>query len=125
MFPMSAVPILPATLSRVSFVVALVVIFTMAMIPLPEALNVFSFQDKLEHCAAFLILMLLGWSGWPNRLWSIAIGLLLYGVLIELAQHFFTLNRIGDPWDVVADSSGLIIGGGLIRLYGNRGPLTT
>ncbi|MBS0356333.1 MAG: VanZ family protein [Proteobacteria bacterium] len=117
---MKATPILPPRLSRATFIVALIVIFTMAMIPLPEAFNAFSFQDKLEHCAAFLMLILLGWSGWPSRLWSIAIGLLLYGVLIELAQHFFTLNRVGDPWDVVADTSGLVIGAGLIRLRGHR-----
>src|SRR5574343_717691 len=120
---MSTAPILPPTLSRATFTVALMIIFTMAMIPLPEALNAFSFQDKLEHCSAFLVLMLLGWRGWPNRLWSIAAGLLLYGVLIELAQHFFTLNRVGDPWDVAADASGLIIGAGLIRLRGQRGTL--
>lgn len=121
---MSSVPILPPTLSRACFAVALIVIFIMAMIPLPEVLNVFSFQDKLEHSAAFLVLMLLGWSGWPSRPRSVAAGLLLYGVLIELAQHFFTLNRVGDPWDVVADSSGLLIGGWLIRLYGSRGALS-
>ncbi|MBS0369065.1 MAG: VanZ family protein [Proteobacteria bacterium] len=117
---MSTTPILPPRLSRATFILSLIVIFTMAMIPLPEALNAFSFQDKLEHCSAFLVLMLLGWSGWPSRLWSIAAGLLLYGVLIELAQHFFTLNRVGDPWDVVADASGLLIGAWLIRMRGQR-----
>ncbi len=121
---MNCVPILPSTLSRACFAVALIVIFIMAMIPLPEVLNAFSFQDKLEHSAAFLVLMLLGWSGWPNRPWPVAASLLLYGVLIELAQHFFTLNRVGDPWDVVADSSGLLIGGWLIRLYGRRDALS-
>lgn len=117
---MNIVPILPPTLSRTSFVVALIVIFTMAMIPLPEVLNAFSFQDKLEHSSAFLVLMLLGWSGWPSRLRPLAIGLLLYGVLIEMAQHFFTLNRVADPWDVVADASGLVVGSWLIRLYCHR-----
>lgn len=120
---MNTAAILPPTLSRSSFVVALIVIFTMAMIPLPEVLNAFSFQDKLEHCSAFLVLMLLGWSGWPNRQRSVVAGLLLYGVIIELAQHFFTLNRVGDPWDVVADASGLIVGSWLIRLYSRRSPL--
>ncbi|MBS0344819.1 MAG: VanZ family protein [Proteobacteria bacterium] len=117
---MSTAGILPATLSRVSFSVALIVIFIMAMIPLPEVFNAFSWQDKLEHCAAFLVLMLLGWSGWPRHPRGIAAGLLLYGVLIELSQHFFTLNRVGDPWDVVADTSGLLIGSWLTRLHGSR-----
>lgn len=120
---MSTLPILPPALSRTTFVIALIVIFTMAMIPLPEALNAFSFQDKLEHSSAFIVLMLLGCTGWPNRRWLVASGLLLYGVLIELAQHFFTLNRVGDPWDVVADASGLIIGGWLMRQYGHHGTL--
>lgn len=121
---MATIVILPPALSRACFIVALIVIFIMAMIPLPEVLNAFSFQDKLEHCAAFLVLMLLGWRSWPGSPGTIAGGLLLYGVLIELAQHFFTLNRVGDPWDVVADASGLIIGSGLIRWHGHRGSLT-
>lgn len=120
-FFMHTTPILPPSLSRVTFVMALIVIFTMAMIPLPEVLNAFSFQDKLEHFIAFLVLMLLGWSGWQNRRRSIAIGLLLYGIVIELTQHFLTLNRVGDPWDVAADATGLIVGGWLIRVYGSRG----
>ncbi|WP_374487223.1 VanZ family protein [Zoogloea sp.] len=121
---MSNAAILPPTLSRASFSVALIAIFIMAMIPLPEVFNAFSWQDKLEHCAAFLVLMLLGWSGWPDHTRRIATGLLMYGVLIELSQHFFTLNRVGDPWDVMADASGLLIGSWLIHLHGARGTST-
>lgn len=105
----------PRALLRASFGAALVVIFILALIPLPNALNAFSFQDKLEHNTAFLILMLLGWSCWPAKPRQIAIGLFLYGVLIELAQHYLTTSRVGDPWDVVADSTGLLIAWLIIR----------
>lgn len=33
-----------------------------------------------------------------------------YGAIIELLQHFFTLNRQGDVFDLVADTLGAIIG---------------
>lgn len=105
----------PRAILRTGFGAALVVIFVLALIPLPDALNAFSFQDKLEHNAAFLILMLLGWSGWPAKPRQIAIGLFLYGILIELAQHYLTTNRVGDPWDVVADSTGLLLGWLVVR----------
>lgn len=33
-----------------------------------------------------------------------------YGAIIELLQHFFTLNRQGDVFDLMADTLGAIIG---------------
>lgn len=104
---------LPPLLLRGLFVTALVTIFILAMIPLPEAFSVFSFQDKLEHCASFVVLMLMGWAGGPRHARPIAIGLVLYGLLIEVCQDQFTLNRVGDPWDLLADTVGVLIGLGI------------
>jgi len=107
---MDALLRLPPLLLRGLFASALVAIFILAMIPLPEAFSMFSFQDKLEHCASFIVLMLMGWAGAPRHARSIAIGLVLYGLLIEVCQDQFTLNRVGDPWDLLADSIGVLIG---------------
>ena len=107
---------------RSAFVVALVVIFVLAMIPLPTIPVVVDFQDKVEHCGAFAVLMLMGWAGWPSRTMRVAGGLVLYGLLIEVAQDQLTTNRVGDPLDWLADSLGIVIGLGLIRLLTLRQP---
>ncbi len=105
---------LPPLLLRGLFVTALVAIFILAMIPLPEPyFNAFSFQDKIEHYGCFVVLMLMGWAGAPRHARSIAIGLVLYGLLIEVCQDQFTLNRVGDPWDLLADTVGVLIGLGI------------
>lgn len=101
-------------LVRSAFVIALIAIFILAMIPLPEAITVFSFQDKVEHTGAFLVLMLLGGRGWPTGLAALFLGLVAYGLGIELCQHFFTANRVGDPWDLLADALGAAAGYGLL-----------
>ena len=108
---------MPARLSRPllrsGFVVALVVVFALAMLPLPAPITVVSFQDKIEHCLAFVALTLLGQAGWPARTARIAGGLVLYGVLIELVQHWLTAHRVGDPLDALANSIGVAVGVGI------------
>ena len=85
------------------------------MMPLPEMTQVVSSQDKFEHAIAFFVLMLLGAGGWPGQLGRVAVGLSAYGLLIEICQHTLTTNRFGDPWDWVADSVGVLLGGLLAR----------
>lgn len=34
---------------------------------------------------------------------------LIYGVVIELLQHYCTIKRTGDVWDLVADGAGALI----------------
>lgn len=111
---------LPPPFLRSAFVVALVTIFILAMIPLPAAMTVFEMQDKVEHAGAFVVLMLIGHAAWPRRSTAIALLLVVYGILIEVAQHSLTTNRVGDPWDVVADSVGVALGLLLIRRLGGR-----
>lgn len=101
--------------ARSLFALALIAIFILAMIPLPEAITVFSFQDKVEHTGAFVVLMLLGGKGWPARLAALFCGLVAYGLAIEVCQHVFTTNRVGDPWDLLADAVGAAAGYGLLR----------
>ncbi|MBL8454183.1 MAG: VanZ family protein [Zoogloea sp.] len=106
---------LPAALLRAAFGLALVVIFVLAMIPVAVVPELMSNQDKLHHSAAFATLMLLGRGGWPARLGLVALGLLGYGILIELCQHAFTTNRVGELRDVIADSLGIALGWLLAR----------
>lgn len=98
------------TLIRSIFAITLVVIFVLAMIPMAVVPEVVAWQDKLHHTAAFAVLMLLGIASWPGRNKSVAIGLLAYGVMIELCQYAFTVNRVAETADVVADSFGILAG---------------
>jgi len=96
-------------LVRPLFILALVVIFVLAMIPMAVVPEVVSFQDKLHHSAAFAVLALLGWAGWPRQIGAVAGGLLGYGVLIEVCQATLTANRVGEPMDVIADALGIVV----------------
>jgi hypothetical protein len=62
-----------ASVLRGCFVLALVIIFILAMIPMAVVPEVVSFQDKLHHTAAFAVLMLLAEAAGPPgrpRWWS-------------------------------------------------------
>jgi VanZ family protein len=76
-------------------------------------------MDKLVHCFLFFVLCYLLVRGKTKQqgnpslstkaillILSVA---LLYGIIIELLQHYCTAKRTGDIWDVVAD----IFGGGI------------
>ena len=106
---------LPQPLLKSAFIAAVLVVFALTMMPLPEMTQVVSSQDKFEHAIAFFVLMLLGAGGWPRRVGWMAGGLSAYGLLIEVCQHTLTTNRFGDPWDWVADSVGVLLGGLLAR----------
>lgn len=97
-------------LIRTTFAITLVVIFILAMIPMVVVPEVVAWQDKVHHTAAFAVLMLLGTAGWPGRNMRVAGGLLAYGILIEVCQYAFTINRVAEAADVVADSLGILLG---------------
>ncbi len=120
----TSMPLMPNALPfvRSLFVLALIAIFILAMIPLPEAITVFSFQDKVEHTCAFVVLMVLGGKGWPARLAAVACGLVAYGLAIEVCQHVFTANRVGDPWDLLADAMGAAAGWAALEAMKRRSP---
>ena len=106
---------------RGAFLLILIAIFVLAMIPLAVVPDVMPSQDKLHHVAAFAVLTLLGRGGWAGRgPLLLAGGLLGYGVLIELCQHAFTTNRVGEWRDVVADCAGIAIGWAAFRFHQHR-----
>lgn len=95
-------------LFRIVFVIALALLFFLALIPAPDIVQFVSWQDKIEHAAAFAALSVLGWLGWPRHVWRIAVGLLFYGALMELAQGL-TADRFADFYDWIADAVGVAI----------------
>jgi VanZ family protein len=111
-------------LARLGLVVALVGIFVIAVIPQQEV-PASSGWDKLDHWLAFFTLALLADRVAGGRwFWARTLPLLVaYGVGIEVAQHF-TPDRHAEALDVVADSVGILIHGGLRSLLALRLPRT-
>lgn len=100
--------------SRWAFSVCLVVVLIAALVP-PQTLVSPMVWDKANHVLAFAVLAMLAFVGYPERKVPMLLGLVAYGVLIELLQSL-TSYRSGDALDVVADGVGLLFGWTFTRL---------
>ena len=91
------------------FVSALVAITVLALLPI-EMLTapVFNWWDKAQHALAFAVLGVLGFAAYPSRPARVVLGLVLYGIAIELAQLAVGW-RFGEWEDVLADTAGLAL----------------
>ncbi|AXK72942.1 hypothetical protein DWG18_12080 [Lysobacter sp. TY2-98] len=69
----------------------------------------FDGMDKLEHALGYAVLA--GYGTWlfPTRGLRVLIGVVLFGVAIEVAQGVFTTSRSADPLDAIADALGAVI----------------
>jgi hypothetical protein len=64
--------------------------------------------DKFVHAFIFGIVLLTGVrAGLPVR--PLIALLVAHAVISELFQHFLLANRSGDPWDTIADLTGVVI----------------
>lgn len=73
-------------------------------------MNWFVNVDKWLHAATFVFLAI--WFAGQYRVnsyWRIGVGLLLFGVLIELSQRMVTY-RSAEWFDLVADAAGIAVG---------------
>ena len=71
--------------------------------------------DKVEHALSFALLAWIGVRAGYRRLWPLAVGLVLLGGAIEVAQGF-TATRTADWRDWLADAAGIAVGWALVRL---------
>jgi len=86
--------------------------------------------DKLGHAFIFSVLVFFIMLG-LIKYWRFSFLLkkirivafivsVLYAIAIELIQHYFTVDRIGDYWDVIADIIGSAMGWLVFySVYGN------
>jgi VanZ family protein len=90
---------------------ALVVAVIIASL-IPKAVSLgFRDGDKLQHVAAYLVLMVWFAGLQPRRAWRwLALALLAMGVLLELAQGAMHMNRAADVRDVIANTAGIGLG---------------
>lgn len=79
--------------------------FVMAVLPHPPRLPG-NPSDKVQHVIAFATLGLLGGFAYPRaQAFRLAVGLSLFGALIELVQAIPALNRDSDVIDWIADTA--------------------
>ena len=80
-------------------------------------------NDKVEHLAGHGLMALYFAGLVPRgRWWAIFAFLLVFGVVVELAQHYMALGRHGDVRDVIANVLGALLGLLLARLGLSRWP---
>ena len=85
------------------------------------------YLDKWIHVFLFMILILLwlkAFPGYSSRLYILlVIFAILYGIIIELSQEIFVVNRSMDVYDILADPAGVIAGAWIGRGYKKNKPL--
>ena len=101
----------------ITFWFVMLVVTFLFLIPQQFLLNrIFDWWDKAQHTLAFSVLMLLGFFTYPRYFLKLAIGLIVYGVMIEIIQ-FWSNWRQGDVIDAVADVVGVLLMGLLIKAF--------
>lgn len=98
--------------ARIALFVALTAaVAWLALSPTPPR-GVDTGWDKANHALAFAVMLVSGRLAWPPRPWTVALGLLGYGLLIELVQSHVP-GREASALDVIADAAGIAIGAAL------------
>jgi VanZ family protein len=108
---------IPRPIRLVLFAAACLVVLYLSLAP-TTAIPQVSLSDKIEHAGAYLGLSLLGVWAFPERLWRVALGLVLGGIGVELAQAAMGWGRQGDPLDALANTIGVVVGTALALLVG-------
>jgi VanZ family protein len=94
------------------WVLAMAVVVTTCLLPGDDIPKVWPGVDKLEHATAFFVLSVCAVQLFATRRALLRAGawLVVLGVLIELAQGEFTVDRAADPTDALADTIGVLLG---------------
>ncbi len=99
-----------------SLYIAIIITISIAYLSLRETLPIqikLSNIDKLEHTIAYCILSL-SWFSFlkkkKDKYIYIILGCVFYGIIIEVLQETLTLHRKAELLDVVANSTGVMIG---------------
>jgi len=94
---------------RVCFAALLMATTGLGLLPV-EGEVWFPGQDKVMHAATYTALYIVGWFSFPRQGFRLLfIGLLGFGIVIEVLQYF-TAYRSLEFYDVVANSLGLTLG---------------
>ena len=107
------------------------IIFYLLVIPgkrIPKG-GIFSIPnfDKFVHASLFGMQVLLAAVPFlktkyrsKQLYFTIAAAAIVYGIVMEFVQKYFTADRAFDIWDMVADAFGAFTGAILLNLYSKR-----
>ena len=108
---------------KIAFWIACIVFGFLSLIPAtPLPSGLFDWWDKAQHVFAFFFLSGLGILAYQKAVVKVAIGLLLYGALIEVFQ-WLTGWRSGEFADWAADGIGILIGSPLLNRLIQKRPM--
>ena len=95
------------------FISALILVLILALLPQEIAVQVSS-SDKIDHFAAFAVLMMLGQLAFPARFHlALGLGLMGFGASIEVLQGLPGLNRSPDVLDWLVEVAAILMVGPL------------
>ena len=95
------------------------IVITLVVSLMPSPFNESGAQtDKIVHLGGYGVLMFWWAQLIIQRRWRLAIAVVLFGILIEWLQGF-TPDRQTDVFDVLANSSGVLLGWLVARLSPN------
>lgn len=97
-----------ALLTRLAFWICLAIVLILSLTKDPDP-SLGTGWDKSNHLLAFAVLALLGRLSYPGRRLLLPLGLLGYGLLIEVLQSM-TGYRSADIEDLLADTLGILLG---------------
>ena len=115
-------------LKKVYLFLAIVLSGLIVFVSLKEEIDfgpdIFNLTDKIVHFGAYLVLTFL-WSRYfvlskssfsTNRvLLFVALGLLFYGIIIEVLQSTITKNRSGEFADIMANVLGIVVASFIVK----------
>lgn len=90
------------------FAACLALVTYLMLIELPPSEAGWPYWDKVQHMIVFVILTSLALLAFPKWRWQFAIGLAVYGALIEWAQAVWTITRMPSVGDWLADVVGIV-----------------
>ena len=98
-------------LARAGFALAVAAQVWVLYLYVPGGSDPVSFPqaDKVVHTVVFAVPALLGVLA-RLRPWLVGLVLVVHAPVSELVQHLWVPGRAGDPWDVVADLVGVLVG---------------
>lgn len=90
---------------------AVVLAIIVCLVPMNELPQPPGLNDKSEHIIGYVLLSCWFAGIYPkSRYWIIGVGLAVMGVLVEFAQGAMHLGRQADPYDVLANCIGVLLG---------------
>ncbi|WP_020182803.1 VanZ family protein [Methylotenera sp. 1P/1] len=91
------------------FMLLLTLVTYLMLIELPPKEGGWPYWDKVQHIAVFVMLTSLALLAFPKWRWQSAVGLAMYGAVIEWAQGAWTITRMPSVGDWLADVVGIAI----------------